>query len=64
MIEAAKREYREDADGGMHEVYVAVAQEPHPEDAATARRLGLDPARIVYDPWGEPCIDGAPLGCY
>lgn len=57
----ARRGQREDADGGLRDVYVAVPQAPHPEDAAFARRLGLDPARIVYDPWGEAWYGGTPL---
>lgn len=35
-----------------------------PEDAALARRLGLDPARVTYDPYGEAWFAGAPLWAY
>jgi hypothetical protein len=54
----------EDADGAIHHHYEAVPQPPHPEDAALATRLGLDPAKIVYDPWGEAWYQGMPLDAH
>jgi len=61
IITPARKVLVEDADGALHEKHVAVPQLPHPDDRAIAVRLGLDPARIIYDEWGEAWYDGAPL---
>lgn len=52
--------WHDDEDGGPLTAHVRTIR-VRPIDAALARRLGIDPKRIAYDPDGEPWVNGVPL---